>query len=113
MNIARRLIILLVVPIVAFIALGIFNWFEVENVKTQTRFVTQSAIPSLAILGNLARTFTQLRVDVRDNVMATNDAERARFEAEFDQDETNLNALLQQYADSLISDSRDQRMMDD
>jgi PAS domain S-box-containing protein len=113
MTIARRLIILLVVPLLAFIALSIFNWYEVENVKTQTRFMAQTQIPSLATLGNLARTFAELRVDVRDDVLATNDAERARFEAAFDRDETNLNTLLRQYADSMISDSRDRRMMDD
>ncbi len=113
MTIARRLIILLVVPLVAFIALGIFNWFEIENIKSQTRFVTQPGLPRLATLGNLARTFTELRVDVRDNVMATNDTERARFEAAFDRDETNLRTLMQQYADNMVSDSRDRRMMDD
>jgi PAS domain S-box-containing protein len=112
-TIARRLIILLVVPLVAFIALGIFNWFEVENVKTQTRLVTQVQVPSLATLGNLARTFAELRVDVRDDVLATNDTGRAKSEAAFNRDETNLDDLLRQYADSMVSDSRDGRMLDD
>ena len=113
MTIARRLIILLVVPLVAFIALGVFNWFEIENVKTQTRLVTQVQVPSLATLGNLARTFAELRVDVRDDVLATNDTGRAKSEAAFNRDEANLDDLLRQYADSMVSDSRDGRMLDD
>jgi PAS domain S-box-containing protein len=113
MTIARRLIILLVVPIVAFIGLGIFNWFEVENVKTQTRFVAQVQIPSLATMGNLMRSFAEMRADERDAMLATNDAECAAVQAAFNREETNLNILLQQYADGMVSDNRDHRLMND
>ncbi|EEF58385.1 response regulator [Pedosphaera parvula] len=113
MTIARRLIILLVAPLLAFIALGIFNWMEVENVKTRTRFVTQVQIPSLATLGNVMRSFAEMRADERDVILATNDAGRAVIAAAFNREEVNLNALLQEYADNLVSDDRDRRMMND
>jgi PAS domain S-box-containing protein len=113
MNIARRLIILLVVPLVAFIALGIFNWIEVENVKTQTRFVTQIQVPSLVTMESLTRSFGEMRVEERNSLVATNKAERAEIEAGFGKEEANIHTLLQQYADSLISDDHDRRLMND
>ena len=113
MTIARRLIILLMVPLLAFIALGIFNWVEVENVKTRTRFVTQVQVPSLMVLGSLTRSFEEMRVAERNSMVATNDGERAEIEASFSREEANLNTLLQQYADGLISDDHDRRLMGD
>jgi two-component system, sensor histidine kinase and response regulator len=113
MTIARRLIILLVAPLLAFIALGIFNWVEVENVKTQTRFVTQVQIPSLATLGNVMRSFAEMRADERDDILATNEVRRAAIQAAFNREAANLNALLKEYADGMVSDNRDRRMMND
>src|SRR5215472_12872862 len=113
MTIARRLVILLVLPLLAFIALGIFNWLEVENVKTQTRFVAEVQIPSLATLGNVMRTFAEMRADERDDILATNDAARAAVEAAFNREAANLDSLLEDYANSMVSDERDRHMMND
>ena len=43
MTIAKRLIILLVVPLLAFAGLGIFNWVQVTNVENSSRFVSETA----------------------------------------------------------------------
>ena len=102
MTIARRLIILLVVPLLAFIALCIFNWVQVANVESKMRFVSEVQIPSLATLGNIMRSFAELRADERDDILATNDAAHAAVEAAFNREETNLNALLQEYGDSMV-----------
>ncbi|HTR43582.1 MAG TPA: response regulator [Pseudomonadales bacterium] len=113
MTIARRLIILLVVPLVAFIALGIFNWFEVENVKTRARFLAQVQVPALVTMGSLTRSFGEMRVEERNSMVATNEAERAAIKASFSKEEANINTLMQQYADGLIADDRDRRLMND
>jgi PAS domain S-box-containing protein len=113
MTIARRLVILLVAPLLAFIALCIFNWIEVENVKTQTRFVAQVQIPSLATLGNVMRTFAEMRAEERDDILATNNAARAAVEAAFNREAANLDSLLEDYANSMVSDERDRHMMND
>ena len=77
MTIARRLTILLVVPLLAFTGLGIFNWIQVTNIEERSKFVSQQQIPSLATLGNLARGLADLRVEVRGHLLATNDMARA------------------------------------
>src|SRR5215469_13918803 len=113
MTIARRLVILLVIPLLAFVALGIFNWIEVANIENRARFVAERQIPSLATLGNIVRRFAELRVDVRDDVLATTDTKRDMARSAFDQHDTELHTLLSQYADTLISDERDRREMND
>src|SRR5579872_2901676 len=113
MTIARRLLILVVVPLLAFIALGIFNWTEVANVENRARFVAQQQIPSLATLGNITRSFAELRVDVRSHVLATNETKRVTAELAFDSHQEELQGLLSHYADALISDERDRRQMND
>ncbi len=113
MTIARRLIILVVAPLLASIALAIFNWEQVQNVENRMRFVSEVQIPSLATLGNIMRSFAELRAEERDDILATNAADRATVKAGFNREEANLNSLLQEYGDSMISDDRDRRMMHD
>ena len=53
MTIARRLVLLLAVPILALLAMGVFTRMELGRIETSTRFVAESRIAALATLGNL------------------------------------------------------------
>ena len=77
MTIAKRLIMLLAVPLVALLGLGIFIRSQLAEVESSSRFVSEEQIPSLAVLGNLSRTVEGLRVAVRSHLLATNQADRA------------------------------------
>ena len=113
MTIAKRLIILLAVPLVALLALGIFTRVELSRIEERARFVAVSQIGSLAVLGNVSRSFAELRVNVRSYVLATNAAQRASARALFDEDEQEVTRLIQQYGDSLISDEPNRRLYSD
>ena len=104
MTIAKRLIILLTVPLVALVGLGIFTRLQLSKTEARSRFVAETQIGSLAALGDISRTFPELRVNVRSYLLATNQAEQAKARAAFDAGEAELRRLLGQYADSLISD---------
>ncbi len=65
MTIAKRLTILLVVPLVALIGLGICTRIRLATVEERTRFVTESRIADLATQGHLSRHSAGLRLDVR------------------------------------------------
>ena len=99
MTIAKRLIILLTVPLVALVGLGVFTRLQLAQIEARSRFVAESRIVALATLGNLSRSFAELRVNVRSHLLATNDAQRAAARALFDEDERDVNRLLQEYAD--------------
>ena len=113
MTIAKRLSILLAVPLVALLGLGLFIRFQLAEVESSSRFVSEEQIPSLAVLGNLSRTMEGLRVNVRSHLLATNQAEQAKAKSAFDAGEAEVNRLLGQYGDSLVTGDRDRRLFHD
>ena len=113
MTIAKRLIILLAVPLLAILGVGIFSRLQLSELTARSRFVAEIQIPSLAALGNITRTFVNIRVTARDYLLATNQSERANAHEAFSQGDRRLTELLSQYADTLISDERDRRLLND
>ena len=111
MTIAKRLIILLAVPLLALVGLGVFTRLQLAEIEARSRFVAESRIVALATLGNLSRSFAELRVNVRSYLLATDDAQRAAARAAFDEDERDVNRLLREYADSLVLDDKDRRLL--
>ena len=96
MTIAKRLIILLAVPLVALVGLGLFIRSQLAEIESRSRFVSESQIPSLAVLGNLSRSFAELRVNVRSYLLATNEAGRTEARSAFAVGEAEVNRLLGQ-----------------
>ena len=113
MTIAKRLMMLLAVPLVALLGLGLFTRLQLSRIEAQSRFVAESRIVALATLGNLSRHFAELRINVRSYLLATDDATRKAARAAFDEDDGEVSRLLQEYADGLILNSRDQRLLDE
>jgi len=113
MTIAKRLVLLLAVPLLALVGLGVFTRLQLTTIETRSRFVADFQVPSLAALGNISRTFSELRVLVRNHVLATSDAERASVRSTFDREEAEFGRLLARYEGNLISDDRDRRLLDD
>src|SRR5215208_1480918 len=111
MTIARRLIILLTVPLVALASLGIFTLLQLGRIEDSSRFLTESRIVAVAVVGNLSRGFSELRVNVRGFVLAATDAQRESARAAFEEDERSVNRLLREYADRLVHDDADRRLL--
>src|SRR5262245_23767662 len=109
MTIARRLILLLTVPLVALVGLGVFTRWQLSKIEESTRFVAETRIAALATLGNLSRGFAEMRVDVRSYLLATTEAQRAAARAAFEEDERDVSRLLQHYADDLVASNQGRR----
>jgi methyl-accepting chemotaxis protein len=109
MTIAKRLAILLMVPLAALVALSVFTRQQLAKIEERSRFVAESRIVALATLANLSRGFSELRVNVRSYLLALNDAQRAAAREAFDEDERDVNRLLDQYADHLVLDDKERR----
>ena len=65
MSIARRLTILLAVPLLVLLGVSIFIRVQLTNVESRARYATEVQVQSLAALGNISRNLAELRVDVR------------------------------------------------
>ncbi len=110
-TIAKRLIVLLAVPLVALLGFGVFTRLQLAQIEASSRFVAESRIAALATLGNLSRGFAEMRVNVRSYLLARTDAQRATARAAFDEDEQAVSRLLQQYADGLVLGDQDRRLL--
>src|SRR5215470_5452808 len=113
MTIARRLMILLAVPLLALLGLGVFTRMQLSRIEERGKFVADTQIPSLALLGNLSRTFAELRVNVRSDLLVTNHAEQAKLRSAFDSGEAEVNRMVRRYADGLVSDEQERRLLND
>ena len=111
MNLAKRLALLLAVPLLALLALGGLLDLQLRTIEDHGKFVADLQLPSVASIGTITRKHAELRVDVRDYLLAPGDKERARALASFRTTELELNKLLDEYADTLISDERDRRLL--
>jgi signal transduction histidine kinase/CheY-like chemotaxis protein/HAMP domain-containing protein len=109
-TIAKRLIVLLTVPLVALLGLGVFSRLQLAEIEARSRFVAESRITALATLGNLSRGTAEMRVNVRSYLLATTDAQRRAARAAFDDDEQDVGRLLTTYADSLLLSEKERRL---
>ncbi len=113
MTIAKRLVVLLAVPLLAMASLAVFTRLQLTTIETRSRFVAELQVPSLAALGNISRAFAELRAQLRNHVLATSADERAKVMSAFERDEAELARLLDDYERRLISDDRDRRLLSD
>ncbi|HZA36682.1 MAG TPA: response regulator [Vicinamibacterales bacterium] len=113
MTIARRLIILLAVPLVILLGIGLFTRVKLLRIEDRTRFVAESRVVALVRLGDISRRFIEMRVNLRSHLLATNDAGRAAARREFDQDRAELSRLLNDYADTRSTSDHGRRLLND
>lgn len=90
MTIAKRLVQLLAVPLAALLGLALVTRYQLSKIAERTGFVAESRIDAMATLGNLSRSFAELRVDVRSYLLASNQMQRAAWRVAFDEDESEV-----------------------
>jgi len=113
MTIGKRLIALLAVPLVGLVALGVLARVQLSTIEERSRFVAESQLASVAVLGNISRRFAEIRVNLRSFLLATDPPHRATALAEFDEDDRVLTELLQQFGDSFVTDEHNRRLLTD
>jgi methyl-accepting chemotaxis protein len=111
MTIARRLAILLAVPLLALIALGLFAYLELNSIEAQARYVVEKQVESLTTLGHISREINEMRVHLRSQLLAETPAARIEARGDFDTQSAGLASHLRIYADQLITDDPDRRLL--
>jgi HAMP domain-containing protein len=111
MTIARRILLLAASAPLVLIALGVLNHTELSRIESRSRFVVETQVPSLSALGNISRTFEEMRVALRDHLLAVDAAGRTRARELLGKRSYELDEFLRSYADKLISDDRDRRLL--
>ena len=113
MTIARRILLLAGVTPLVLTALGVFTSLMLARIESRSRFVAETQVPSLSALGNISRAFGEMRVALRDHLLAADASGLAKAREALDTRSAELDQLLGQYADSLVSDDRDRGLLDE
>jgi signal transduction histidine kinase/DNA-binding response OmpR family regulator/HPt (histidine-containing phosphotransfer) domain-containing protein/CHASE3 domain sensor protein len=110
MTIAKRLLILLSIPLATLVGLGVFMKVRLDQIEERGRFVAETQIASLKIAATILQTFQDLRADARSYLLADNpDAQYKQLEG-FERKRLEVTKLIRQYEDGLVSDDRDRRL---
>jgi len=112
MTIARRLVLLLAIPLLVLVGLGAFIAVQLSRIEQGGRFVVEDQIGSLAAIGNITRDHASLRIDLRDDLLAADAEGRQRARASFEATKAELSRRFRQYQDTLVSDARDGRLLE-
>jgi len=113
MTIGKRLIVLLAVPLVGLLALGILARIQLSKIEERSRFVAESQLASVAVLGNISQRFAEIRINLRSFLLSDDQSHRVAARAAFDEDDQALSQLLQQFGDSFVTDERNRRLFGD
>lgn len=105
--------ILVAVPLAALVALGVFTRLQMSTIEERSLFVAEKQVPSVEAIGHIFKNFAELRVNLRGFLLATNKEDRVSVRAAFDRSESQIVSGLKAYADSMISDEQDRRMLGD
>jgi len=112
MTIARRLILLLAVPLVILVALGAFVALDLSRIEERGRFLVEDQVGSLAAIGNIARNLGDLRIALRIEVLAPDAEGRKAARASFEASSAEMSKRFRLYADSLVTDAQDGRLLE-
>ncbi len=111
MTIARRLFVLMSVPLVVMIGLGVLSWAQLREIKDRNRFLAENITPSLALLAHMGHEFLEMRTSI-GGILATTDADRHQtLSASYLRARLDLNASLRRYADTLLVDAVEERLV--
>src|SRR5436190_17737834 len=109
MTIAKRLSLLLALPIVALLVLSGFVFYQLKAILKESRFVSEKQIGSLAMLGNISRHLADARVNLRNCILVDQSIDESAATA-FHAHTAEIPKLLARYGDALISDDADRRI---
>src|SRR5262245_16725402 len=113
MTIGKRLLLLLAVPLIALLGFGIFARIQLSRIEERSRFVSESQLAAVAVLGNISQSFAEIRINLRSFLLAVDENQRGDARAAFDEDDRTLSQLLQQYGESFVHDEVNQRLFSD
>lgn len=105
--------ILLAVPLLILSGIGVITRQQLDRIEERTRFAAESRVVALARLGDISRSFSEMRVNVRSFLLATNAAAQAGARALYDEDLADLNRLLTDYADKRVTSDQGRRLLND
>ncbi len=97
MTIAKRLILLLAVPLLIILGIGFATRKEMERIEESTRYMAESRVVALARIGDITRNFAEMAVSTRNAILETDPSRRSTAQAKADAARIEVRLLLDDY----------------
>lgn len=110
MTIGKRLVAMLAVPLVALVVLAAVLRLQMQEVEARSQFIAGIQVPSIELIGQIARSFSEMRVHARDFLLAGSPNARQAARDLYEEDRTIILRDFQRYAEKLITDDEDRRL---
>ncbi len=110
MTIARRLVLMLVVPLIGLVGLGLFVRYQLNRVEEKSKFVSKTQIGSLVSLGGISRTASEIRVGSRNFLLQGDKTREGAYRSYVAGRHAELNRMLAEYGEKWVSDEHDRAL---
>ena len=107
MTIARRLLLLISLPVALLLVLGAVSWHQLASIERNTRLLAENVTPSLAILAHVGHDFTLIQTQVGNDARSDDAATLDKNSRTYLQARGELNAQIARYDSLLVADARD------
>ena len=102
MTIAKRLILLLAVPLLIILGIGLSTRQEMGRIEESTRYMAESRVVALARIGDITRKFAEMAVSTRNSILETDPSLRSAAQAKADAARIEVRLLLDDYAKNRV-----------
>jgi signal transduction histidine kinase/CheY-like chemotaxis protein/HAMP domain-containing protein len=106
MTIAKRLTLLLAVPLLIILGIGLATRQELSRIETSTRYVAESRVVALARIGDITRKFAEMAVSTRNSILETDPSLRAAMQAKADAARIEIRLLLDDYGKNWVGSAK-------
>ena len=110
MTIAQRLYSLIFAALLGLVSLGVVSLFQMGKVYEAANFANENVVPSLVLLNDAARAFSQERVRVYRHVLSTESAIKAELETRIESARQEREKAFKDY-EPLIADDKDRQLL--
>ncbi len=109
MTIAKRLYVLMTVPVLLIVLLALLMRHELARIEERSRFLAEKVSPSLVLLAHLGHDVTKLTVDVHDHLHA--DAPSATGELDASVIRGEIVNAIRRYASEFVQDEHERKLL--
>ena len=113
LTVAKKMILLLSIAVIGLIVLAFSGQYYINQVFEKTNYVTINTVPSIIVLDDLSKSYSDLQETVYQHVINTDDATMAQLDKTVLEHRAKMDEALDKYEKNNITDAKDASLIKD
>ena len=101
------------IPILVLCGFGYLSWLQLERIEDRSHFMTENVTHGIAVLSDLGHSVIEMHVNLGGALGTQDPVKQEKYRAAFLKAKEEEIALQRKYADMLLLDSKDRRLMNE